>query len=828
MSMRTIIPAALGVLLASAASQAPAAAQTDFYNLDKDRPLRVEDAYAKKQFAWEWKAVPLALSQLRDGTVRYAPELELAVGLLPGLEVSAGFGMEADRSPPSEPRRARTELELSSLLNLTTETRWLPALGVRVTGHLPVQGDGPRSLELRGVATRGLGGPIRAHLNGAYIFTEELVELHEPFPEGRAAHGPAEQWWAGLAVDYVLPFRHTLLVADTWVSEREAFAGDDESGRTVQSTIGFRHQLSPTLAMDAGVGRAWTGPEGPDWRLGMGLAYEFGVRALMPGSRDGARAGSPGRTAPRTPARPGSPVERVYHPMYLPASHNWEFRARYPAVDRLFAAFDFGHGILYETLWTRPNAPTSLLEDEIYDRLTRDILVDPPRMHMPEQSFMSRYARLVPLAKEMFEWAHILHRQTYDILADDRIADKDAAMAELLDYYFTSPLAFTDVPKGMAIMDEQHFSKEFRQQYPKFNGLIWAYHWLQVAVYEPLLLHDSPEERQAAMNALLARFWQMLEDPPTALPSEMPMTPAIAPEFTARYPRFAAVFDNLHMMHDVISDILVSERVSDKRAEIYRQADLFRDPGAVAVTRDEWIRMALAHGLDAQGGPAMGILGPAPTAGAQGHHPAGHQHDAAGHQHDAAGQRHDAAGHQHDPAGQHRHHAPAPAADTTPAVHHHPPAPAGREHGMPMMHDPGMHRAMELVVRLLDDATVQRRIHAVPELHEGWEDAEVQEHLAMMRRMHGPEAEHPADHDRPHHDHDAMQIHPEPGPRPGMRRAMGFVVRLLADPEVQRRIHAVHAYHEAWEDPAVQRHFDMMRARVEKPEQEQETPPPHH
>jgi hypothetical protein len=306
-------------------------------------------------------------------------------------------------------------------------------------------------------------------------------------------------------------------------------------------------------------------------------------------------------------------VERVYHPFYLPAPYNWAFRNQFPAVDRLFNAFDFGHGILYETLYTRPDAPAALLEDDIYDRLTKNILLNPPRLPMPEASFMPEYARLVPRAKEMFEWAHVLHRQTYDILADDDVADKDAAMAELLDYYLTSDLAFTDVPKGMAIMDDQYFSKAFRERYPKFNGLIWAYHWLQVGIYEPLLLYDDPEDRQAATNATLARFWQMLEDPPHNLPTEMPMTPAIAPEFTRRFPRFAAIFDNLHMMHDVISDILVSEQALDKRRVIYEYADYFRDPAFLAVSEAEWIEMALALGLDAQGGSAVGFVRPVPT-----------------------------------------------------------------------------------------------------------------------------------------------------------------------------------------------------------------------
>jgi hypothetical protein len=506
-----------------------------------------------------------------------------------------------------------------------------------------------------------------------------------------------------------------------------------------------------------------------------------------------------GAVPPFNPAPAHAQVERVYHPMYLPAQHNWVFRQHYPALDRLFAAFDYGHGILYETLHTRPGAPVSLLEEDIYRHLTLDVLRNPPRMHMPERAFMPRYARLAPLAKEMFEWAHILHRQAYDILADDRIADRDAAMEELLAYYLASPLAFPDVPKGMAIMDEQYFSQVFRQRYPRFNGLIWAYHWLQVAVHEPLLLHDTPEERQTAMQALLARFWQMLEDPPRTLPSEMPMTAAIAPEFTARYPRFAAIFDNLHMMHDVISDILVSDQVADRRAEIYRQADLFRDPDAMAVTREEWIAMALGHGLDAQGGPAIGILPPVPTLAAEPHDHAAHAAPATP---ATPAERHE---HRQPPAAtpeRHEHRQPPAAA---PERHEHRHSPADAPEPQPQhQHDPGAHRAMALVVRLLDDAHVQQRIHAVPAFHEAWEDEGVQRHLAMMRRMHGPDAQ-AMDPAR----HEAMRetMHGDPA----MHRAMAFVVALLDDPHVQHRIHAVPENHAAWEDPAVQQHLERMR-----------------
>jgi hypothetical protein len=61
-------------------------------------------------------------------------------------------------------------------------------------------------------------------------------------------------------------------------------------------------------------------------------------------------------------------------------------------------------------------------------------------------------------------------------------------------------------------------------------------------------------------------------------PAEMPMTAVVAPEFARRHPRGAAIFDNLHMMHDIISDILASPGIARdrKRAAIEAQLAEFR------------------------------------------------------------------------------------------------------------------------------------------------------------------------------------------------------------------------------------------------------------
>ncbi len=45
-----------------------------------------------------------------------------------------------------------------------------------------------------------------------------------------------------------------------------------------------------------------------------------------------------------------APWVTTHEQFYLQAKHNWVFRERYRAADRLFNAFDYGHAILYETL----------------------------------------------------------------------------------------------------------------------------------------------------------------------------------------------------------------------------------------------------------------------------------------------------------------------------------------------------------------------------------------------------------------------------------------------------------------------------------------------
>jgi hypothetical protein len=486
---------------------------------------------------------------------------------------------------------------------------------------------------------------------------------------------------------------------------------------------------------------------------------------------------------------------KTYEQFYFPARHNWEFRDRYAFADRLFNAFDYGHATLYETLWAKPSAPVSELEQREYDFLTRRVLPNPPRLPIEEGALEVEYAKLVPEAKAMFDWAHTFHRQLYDVWADETIApaEKDARITELLEYYRSrQDLAFSSRPKSMDAMDAQFYSLAFRQRYPKFNGLIWAYHWLQVGLYEPLVVARTAAERGTMVRATVNRFNQMLTAPPASMPYLMPMTPAVAPTFARRYPEAGAIFDNLHMMHDVISDILVSREVprSAKRREILRAAEMFRSDSAYAIPYEEWLAMGETMGINNMGGPAVAFATELPRPSvSRGASMAGMQHGAP-----ATG------GAQQPAMGGMQHGAAAAPAAVAPAQ--------GFTQGMQA-------RTLQAILdRMLSDPVIRERVATDPVLQRllaqtpaastgtaGGAAMPGMDHSNMPGKSPPTGAATPA----------ASALAPGAPMTEERRQAVEFLVRLFSDPAVEARIHADPELHRLWSDPDVQRRLIELR-----------------
>ena len=457
---------------------------------------------------------------------------------------------------------------------------------------------------------------------------------------------------------------------------------------------------------------------------------------------------------------------------YYPGAFNWRFLKSYPEGARLFNAFDYGHAVLYERLYTGRGQAHEALEKE-YRFLTTDLLVRPPRFAVVEELVSPAYSKIAWRAKLMFDWAHLLHRQIYDVYSDERLTmvQKDSLIERLTDYYLSrKDYAFAAVPKSMDLMEGQYFSQTFRRAYPKFNGLIWAYHWLQVGLYEPFLDDVIPAEKKAGAKATIARFWSMLEDPPTRMPRMMPMTSAVAPRFSERHPRAAAIFDNLHMMHDIISDILVADTIPHerKREVIYAQLDELQDATSNVMSWEEWRNMGeMMGGVAVMGGPATALVAgvqapvtPPPSMADMEHGAMGNERGAMRHESDQAAQRDSTAGHDMGAMGD-------TVRNQEPGMAH------GEKHEMPAMRHPGMdsmpsagdsthmRRMMDLHMRMMADTGIRHRVMADTAMHR-----------LMMEMMAEMPAEH-RDHMRTMMNHAAKkQARPQaPAPRPGKPEA---------------------------------------------------------
>ncbi|HEU4685076.1 MAG TPA: hypothetical protein VFS39_11305 [Nitrospira sp.] len=260
---------------------------------------------------------------------------------------------------------------------------------------------------------------------------------------------------------------------------------------------------------------------------------------------------------------------------YYRALWNFSLREDLAELDSEFNGVDFGHSNLYENLLLTGGTDIPGIE-ECARKETLAFIATRPRLNPNEEAIAPNYMKLAWRAQNAFDEAHALHRATYDIFASDE-PDKDRAMRAVLAYYRDSAYAITGERLDHRRLDEFPYSKTFRQRFPLFNATIWAYHYLQVAVYDPLQAAATLEAKSLAIRPILAMYHGYLENPPVEW-TFMPLTADLSPAFAARYPEIANIFDNLHMLHDNISDILASERLPSwetKRAEIYRILDAY-------------------------------------------------------------------------------------------------------------------------------------------------------------------------------------------------------------------------------------------------------------
>jgi hypothetical protein len=246
-------------------------------------------------------------------------------------------------------------------------------------------------------------------------------------------------------------------------------------------------------------------------------------------------------------------------------------------------AIAVGHAFAYEDIVT---GKAKDLETKTYQKINW-VLKNPPKFMPDEGNISPTFGRKYGVLEQVFEWAHIFHAQTVDVLASSKLTnkEKEAEIEKLYQFYLTKvPYAISGLPMNMGYLDSQPYSKAFRQKYPKVNGLFWGYHWLQGTMYDLLYEKTLEEQKQAYKQVGKQYHSQELYRTDRAF---MPMFAELSPKFARRFPEISNTFDNLHMLHDMVNDILASDWLTTQQKD-------------EQITRAIWLVMAANHqGMEA-------------------------------------------------------------------------------------------------------------------------------------------------------------------------------------------------------------------------------------
>ena len=291
------------------------------------------------------------------------------------------------------------------------------------------------------------------------------------------------------------------------------------------------------------------------------------------------------------------------------------FSREWPDLHARLMGLERAHGVLYGALAQKKG---KVNESEVY-RLMTQRLTDGHSSAGRDPEAEKGYAALGARGAEIIRRANAFHREVLAIFAGVEASDRTRALDEAVDRYLSRPaVALPDLPKDMTILYDHPYTSfvaddldsRRKQLHPSLTGFVWASHWFQLAVQEPLEVFDDSAARLAGLKVVTERFQRKLSSgvPPDGFPTELPLAPSISPGLVSAHERAAAIIDNLNMMHDVLADILVHAKAGNVRGAIDEAIVQFTDRRYRVVEVDDWITMALRHSIFAQGGPALSTM----------------------------------------------------------------------------------------------------------------------------------------------------------------------------------------------------------------------------
>lgn len=287
-----------------------------------------------------------------------------------------------------------------------------------------------------------------------------------------------------------------------------------------------------------------------------------------------------------------------------------------PDLNARVVALERAQGVLIGALMAAPGA---IDEADLFERM-RQRLAD--RSTIADSEAEKGYAALGARGAEVVRRAQAFQREVVAIFAGVPPADRTRALDAAVQRYRSRPdVALGDAPKDMTILYDHPYTSfvpprpgetEPRRElrYPRLTGFMWSAHWYQLAVLDPLEEFADSAARNRGLAVVADRLERKLSAgvPPNGFPGESPLAPSIAPGLVAASDRAASIVDNLDIMLDVLTDILVRRDVPDRSELVEQVIAQFTDRGYRCVQVDEWIVVALRHSIFEQGGPALAVM----------------------------------------------------------------------------------------------------------------------------------------------------------------------------------------------------------------------------
>jgi len=243
-----------------------ATAQTDYRNLDGERPTFIADAYPIERWAFEL-SMPWRYEQAAAGPSAHILGPEISYGLFRNGQVGIALPLATVSGGP-ETGWGLAGVHAFGLFNLTTESGPWPAVSIRTDLTIPVGANGGDVTRAGAqfLATRSFGAQ-RLHVNvGAAAGGDNTGGGLESLP----------RWSIGAALDRTFIRNSLLLIGEVYALNHNS----NEPTETIAS-LGARWQLTPTLVLDGGVGRRLSS-SGPDVTVTLGLSHSFALPSLLP------------------------------------------------------------------------------------------------------------------------------------------------------------------------------------------------------------------------------------------------------------------------------------------------------------------------------------------------------------------------------------------------------------------------------------------------------------------------------------------------------------------------------------------------------------------